>query len=51
MARQPHRFSRRFLTILIIACSIAILLLSQSEEAEDNMPLPPSSTSPQLSQP
>ncbi|MEH6357984.1 MAG: hypothetical protein V7745_03280 [Pseudomonadales bacterium] len=50
MARQQHRFSRQFLTILIVVCSIAIILLSQSEQSEDSM-LPPSSTSPQLSQP
>ncbi|MEZ5523553.1 MAG: hypothetical protein R3E62_01095 [Pseudomonadales bacterium] len=34
MAPQRHRFSRRFLTILILATCIAILLLSRMDGAE-----------------
>jgi len=49
MAPQQHRFSRRFLAILIFVTSVAIILLSQSDEPEDEPQ--PSSASQQLSQP
>jgi len=55
MAPQQHRFSRRFLTILIFITCVAIVLLSKLDEAEEaeeaQQPAPASSTQQQSNQP
>ena len=58
MAHQQHRFSRRFLTILIFITCVAIVLLSKLDETEEPLPInqpqqpePATSMQPQPSQP
>lgn len=51
MPSQHHRFSRRFLAILIFVSSVAIILLSQTGEPEDSLPRQPSSSSQQPGHP
>jgi|GEM_PF-2001811 len=49
MAPQQHRFSRRFLTMLIFITCVAIVLLSKMDEAEEPHPSAPASSSQQHS--
>lgn len=52
MAPQKHRFSRRFLTLLIFVTCVAIILLSRLDEPEDQQrPVPVDSTQPSANQP
>lgn len=46
---QQHRFSRRFLTILIFVTCVAIVLLSKMDDSEQS-PAPAPSNSPELKQ-
>jgi len=49
MAPQQHRFSRRFLTILIFVTCVAIVLLSKMNETEEPQQSLPASSLQQQS--